>query len=110
MHLDLTASKAASELTGRARLVCRILPAGAVLGLALGVAGCSAVDSLPGFSSLFGGEKYETKILPDIPADNIYDQGLARLHKKDYTAAAKSFLAILKSNIRIRNGRGRVSS
>ena len=90
MHLDLTASKAASEPARRFRPVSRIVT-GAVLGLAFGFGGCSAVDNLPGFSSLFGGEKYETKILPDIPADNIYDQGLARLHKKDYGAAAKSF-------------------
>src|SRR5947209_3066210 len=90
MQLDVTASKAASELTHPSRSVPRIVT-GAVLGLALGLGGCSAVDNLPGFSSFFGGEKYETKILPDIPADSIYDQGLARLHKKDYTAAAKSF-------------------
>jgi outer membrane protein assembly factor BamD len=91
MQLDLTASKAAFEPIRPARLVSHVMTAGAVLGLALGLASCSAIDSLPGVSSLFGGEKYETKILPDIPADDIYNQGLARLHKKDYAAAGKSF-------------------
>ena len=33
---------------------------------------------------------------PDIPADDIYNQGLARLHKKDYTAAGKSFADLEK--------------
>jgi outer membrane protein assembly factor BamD len=97
MQLDLIPSKAASEATRSARLVTRVITAGAVLGLALGMSGCSAIDSLPGVGSLFGGgEKYETKILPDIPADDIYNQGLARLHKKDYTAAGKSFADLEK--------------
>jgi outer membrane protein assembly factor BamD len=42
-------------------------------------------------SSWFSGEKYETKILPDIPADTVYDQGLARLKSQDYDTAAKKF-------------------
>ena len=91
MHLDLTPSKAASESSHPARHVFGLVTAGAVIGLAFGLSGCSAIDNLPGISGLFGGEKYETKILPDIPADDIYDQGLARLHKKDYSSAAKSF-------------------
>ncbi|MEA2860066.1 MAG: outer membrane protein assembly factor BamD [Methylobacteriaceae bacterium] len=91
MHLDLTPSKAAFESSHAARHVFGLVIAGAVIGLALGLSGCSAIDNLPGISGLFGGEKYETKILPDIPADDIYDQGLARLHKKDYSSAAKSF-------------------
>ncbi len=88
MHLHLTSPKAASA---PARRVRGLVAASALLALPLAVAGCSAVDNIPGFSSIFGGEKYETKILPDIPADDIYNQGLARLHKKDYQAAAKSF-------------------
>ncbi len=59
----------------------------------LPLAGCSALDSVSNpFSGIFGGgEKYETKILPDVPADKIYDQGLARLHKRDYDGAEKKF-------------------
>ena len=42
-------------------------------------------------TSWFGGEKYETKIIPDVPADQIYDQGLARLKINDYENASKRF-------------------
>ena len=61
--------------------------------LAAGLSGCSAIDSLNPFGS---GEKYETKILPETPADAIYDQGLARLQKKDSAGAAKKFSEIDK--------------
>ena len=39
----------------------------------------------------FAGEKYETKILPDVPADKTYDQGLARLKIRDFDNASKKF-------------------
>ena len=63
------------------------------LAAGLPLAGCSGLDSVSNpFSSIFGGgEKYETKILTDTPADTIYDQGLARLQKKDFTGAGKKF-------------------
>ena len=55
-----------------------------------------AASSLGGCSTLenfnpFGAEKYEQKILPDVPADEIYNQGLARLQKRDADGAAKKF-------------------
>jgi outer membrane protein assembly factor BamD len=61
-------------------------------GLPLGA--CSGLDSLN--LNLFGGEKYETKLLPDVPADDIYNQGLARLDKKNYKDAAKKFTDLEK--------------
>ena len=76
---------------------CR-LPLGrsALLGLALsttmGLGGCSTLDGL----NPFAGEKYETKILPDVPADDVYDQGVARLDKKDTSGAAKKFSQLEK--------------
>ncbi len=66
----------------------------AALALMLPVAGCSTLESF----SLFGGDKYQTKILPDIPADDIYNQGLARLEKKDYEGAAKKFAEMEKQH------------
>ena len=51
------------------------------------IAACSTLDGL----NPFGGEKYETKLLPEEPADQIYDQGLARLGKGDSEGAAKKF-------------------
>ena len=70
----------------RFRMVVRAVPAAALLAVPL--AGCSTLDSINPFGS---GEKYETKILPETPATDIYDQGLARLQKKDGSGAAKKF-------------------
>ena len=58
-----------------------------VCAVALSLCGCSSLDSL----NPFGGEKYETKILADVPADDIYNQAIARLNKKDTSGAAKKF-------------------
>ena len=58
-----------------------------VAALVLPVAACGGFDPF----GLFGGEKYETKIDPDVPADTAYDQGLARLQKGDSEGAAKAF-------------------
>ncbi len=55
--------------------------------LCLSAGGCSTLDNF----NPFGGEKYETKLLPDIPAEDIYNQGLARLQKGDHDGAAKKF-------------------
>ena len=74
------------------RLPSRPLPtravaiAAAVLGAAL-LSGCSTIENLNPFS----GDKYETKILPDVPADDVYNQGVARLDKKATSGAAKKF-------------------
>jgi outer membrane protein assembly factor BamD len=57
----------------------------AVVGLAM--AGCSTIENL----NPFAGEKYETKILPDVPADDVYNQGVARLQNRDSEGAAKKF-------------------
>lgn len=61
--------------------------------LALVAALCSPMAACSTFDGLnpFGGEKYETKLLADEPADQIYDQGLARLNKGDSEGAAKKF-------------------
>lgn len=55
--------------------------------LCMPIAACSTLDGL----NPFGGEKYVTKLLPEEPADQIYDQGLARLSKGDSEGAAKKF-------------------
>lgn len=71
--------------------VFRLVPRAALVALAgLTIAGCSTLDSL----NPFGGEKYEQKILPDVPAETMYNQGLARLQKNDGEAAAKRFATI----------------
>jgi len=49
------------------------------------------LDSITSGFGLFSGEKYKTEILPDIPAEDIYNQGLARMDAHDYENAAKKF-------------------
>ena len=64
----------------------------ALLLLIAPIAGCATLDSL----NPFGGEKYETKLLADEPAEQIYDQGLARLQRSDYEGASKKFAELEK--------------
>lgn len=45
---------------------------------------------------LFSGEKYETKIEPDVPAEELYNQALAKLQSKDYGGAVKKFEEVEK--------------
>jgi outer membrane protein assembly factor BamD len=52
-----------------------------------GLAGCDTLDSLNPFAS----EKYKTEIVPDVPADRLYRQGLGRLEDRDYEGASKKF-------------------
>lgn len=66
----------------------------AVAALALSAAPARAdlMDSITsGFGLFGGGEKYKTEITPDIPADTLYNQGLAKLKSKDFEGAAKKF-------------------
>ncbi|MFN3892234.1 MAG: outer membrane protein assembly factor BamD [Beijerinckiaceae bacterium] len=55
--------------------------------LAASLGGCSTIENL----NPFGGEKYEMKVLPDEPAEQIYDQALVRLRNRDYEGAARRF-------------------
>jgi len=69
----------------------RILRIAFVGALGLPVAACGGgLGNLDVFG-LFGGEKYHTEITPDVPPDEIYDQGLARLQRGDDEGAAKQF-------------------
>lgn len=77
---------ASAAPAGRARFSMLVRLA-AVIALVIPAAACSSLDSF----NLFGGGKYETKILPDVPATDIYNQGLARLHSGDDKGAAKEF-------------------
>lgn len=90
----MSASRASHPLIRRAQSQFRAgLLRVAVAAVAVApLAGCSTFDSF----NPFGGEKYETKLLPDVPAEDIYDQGLARLQKKDGEGAAKKFSELEK--------------
>jgi outer membrane protein assembly factor BamD len=78
----------ANRWTRAARIV-------AAATLVVPIAACSSSDTMNPFN-LFGGDKYETKIVPDVPAEEIYNQGLSRLDKKDYDGATKKFTELDK--------------
>jgi len=50
-----------------------------------------SADPFQGLKDLFKGEKYEPKVVPDVPAEDLYNQALAKMQAKDYAAAAKKF-------------------
>jgi len=75
----------------RARAYVQHILAIAVVA-ALPLSGCSTLE---GFNP-FGGEKYKTEILPDIPAEKLYNQGLAKSNAGSYKDASKKFMEIEK--------------
>jgi len=66
--------------------------------LAVPAAGCSTTESLGSLNpmNMFSGEKYETKIVEDIPPENLYNQGLAKIQKQEYEGAGKKFAQLQK--------------
>jgi len=60
-----------------------------ILGVcALGLAGCESLSSLNPFDK---SETYKPEIVAEVPAPELYNDGLARIQKKDYEGAAKKF-------------------
>jgi outer membrane protein assembly factor BamD len=76
-----------------------MLVAVAALAFSAAPARADIMDSITsGFGLLGGGgEKYKTEITPDIPADTLYNQGLAKLKAHDYDGAAKKFSELEKT-------------
>jgi outer membrane protein assembly factor BamD len=72
-----------------------VLPA--VFFLASAASGARA-DLLDPVTNLFtgGGEKYKTEVKEDVPAEDMYNLGLAKLEKKDYEGASKKFSELEK--------------
>ncbi len=68
------------------------------IALAMTAGACDSLNSLTSMNpmNLFGGEKYKTEVAPDVPADDLYNQGLLRLRNKDYDGAAKKFAEVEK--------------
>ena len=60
----------------------------AVAAFGLALAGCDTLSSMNPFDKT---EVYKPEIVPEVPAEQIYNQGLARLQKSDYEGAAKKF-------------------
>ena len=64
------------------------LRSAAVAALSLGLAGCDTLSSMNPFDK---SETYKPEIVPEVPAELLYNQGLARLQSSDYEGAAKKF-------------------
>jgi outer membrane protein assembly factor BamD len=60
----------------------------ALVAIALPLGGCS---SIPSFNLPFFASAEEDVLLPEQPADKLYNEGLTLINKRDYEAAAKKF-------------------
>ena len=60
----------------------------ALIVCGVGLTGCDTLSALNPFG---GGEKYRMEIVPEVPAEQLYNQGLARLQNRDFEGAAKKF-------------------
>jgi outer membrane protein assembly factor BamD len=67
----------------------------AVLAIGAPLAACGSFD-IDDYNP-FASAKYKMKIEPDVPATEVYDQGLARLAKGDGSGAAKKFTDLSKN-------------
>ena len=77
-----------------ARLAGHAVRATMVLAAASCLAACDTLSSLNPFDQ---GEKYEMKITPDVPAAQVYDEGLGRLKSSDHDGATKKFAQLSKN-------------
>ncbi|MBZ6075232.1 outer membrane protein assembly factor BamD [Microvirga sp. WGZ8] len=71
---------------------------GAVRALMFGVCGLAVAgcDTLSSFNPFDNSEKYKPEVVATAPAEQIYNDGLARVQKKDYEGAAKKFSSLDK--------------
>ena len=67
----------------------------ALLACSVALAGCDTLSALNPFDK---GEKYKLEIVPEVPAETLYDEGLGRLKRKDYEGAAKKFVDLEKQH------------
>ena len=65
----------------------------ALLACSFPLAGCDTLSALNPFDK---SEKYKMEIVPEVPAETLYDEGLGRLKRSDYEGAAKKFGALEK--------------
>jgi outer membrane protein assembly factor BamD len=66
--------------------------------LAIGVCGMglAACDTLSSINPFDRSETYKPEIVADVPAEQIYNDGLARIQKEDFEGAAKKFSSLDK--------------
>lgn len=51
----------------------------------------TACDTLSSLNPFDKGEKYKMEVVPDVPNEQLYNEGLSRLQKGDHDTAAKKF-------------------
>ena len=75
---------------GKIRLASATVPVRtvALLAGALLLGGCDTLSSLNPFDKT---ERYKMEIVPEVPAGQLYDEGLGRMKKSDHEGAAKKF-------------------
>lgn len=59
-----------------------------LIGLGLGAAGCDTLSTLNPFDRA---ETYKPEIVAEVPAEQLYNQGLGRIEKRDFSGASKKF-------------------
>lgn len=62
----------------------------AVLALALTLGACESLPAIPNFG-LWGDKPYKPEVIPDVPADNLYNEGLGLLQRGNFEGANKKF-------------------
>src|SRR3990170_4592564 len=60
----------------------------AIVICAVALTGCDSISSLNPFDTT---GKYKMEIVPEVPAEQIYNQGLGRIQNRDFEGAAKKF-------------------
>lgn len=70
------------------RNTARLLGPLLLVGCSLALAGCDTLSSINPFDQT---PKYKPEIIPDVPAEQIYNQGLSRLQNSDFEGAATKF-------------------
>lgn len=63
-------------------------------GCGIVLAGCDTLSSINPFDK---SETYKPEIVADVPAEQIYNDGLARIQKRDFEGAAKKFASLDKN-------------
>jgi outer membrane protein assembly factor BamD len=76
---------------GFSGLKSKLARAAAIGACGAALAGCDTLSSLNPFDK---SETYKPEILADVPAEQSYNDGLARIQKGDYEGAAKKFSSL----------------
>jgi outer membrane protein assembly factor BamD len=75
----------------------RVVRSAFVVAATLALAGCDTIsDSITSFNPFSDKKPYKPEVIADVPAEQIYNDGLGRMANSDYNNAAKKFVQIDK--------------